>query len=892
MAKPDKSEGVSAANQHPSNENTIAEDKHTPRGTSAGAVDGAPENHSVELDILTAPKRESEKWKQEKTTWGGLLEMVSGTPATKKECGNYVVGLFEKTSRGGRPTFYRKKDTVKSRGVLTLDADSAGAGFKADVGLLGVAAALHTTFSSTPDALRYRVLILLSQKVTPAEYRRLAEVVMHQIGVEQFDPGSVEAWRYMFRPSVAEGQTYDHAMFDGPALDVNATLKEWSPDMVVRHRQNEGKGTGRKRDQFQLPGAVGAFNRAYSIERAVEEFGLPYDAVGDRWLFRGSESGIPGLTLLADGLAYSHHSSDPANGTWGAFDLVRLHLFGELDEGEPDDTELIHLPSHKAMVEKAMGDPDVLAELGAVGDFPNLPTKKRAEREEKAGGREVVVIYDDGRRWAEQAVGRGRLSGVFLRGQELAVVVCEGEEGYIAPKEDGDHNGPTQLLALDPGRGGGTRLWAIMVQEHSFYNKNGKEVLFNTIPAQYAVNLGPRLPNVRPLHGVTDIPLVRSDGSLLMEPGYDEATGLYYVPTGDAPTVPDKPTREDVDAARDALLYLVVDFPFLTDDDRANWMAMLITPMMRLLFGGVVKGFLIDATDSGSGKTLLAQLLQHLYGAVFRGSWPRDNEEEVGKEIGTIFDTTTAPVVIFDNVRGVLQSPKVEAMLTSGTYSQRRLGSSTAIEGVNDRLWIWTGNNMKLGGDLPRRMVKMSIDPKVPDPELRSNFKESDLPGYVRKHRTKLLGAVLTLVRAWVLAGRPMPKDYTSSADVFASWRDAVTGVLHFAGVEGEFDSAKAREESESAEDLDWRELLEALEEAFGRETWTAADAADRLHGTDVWPAELLGKEIRPGFARSLGRWLSNRDGRFVGDLCVRSVDQGGHRASTLWKIVRHTKEG
>ncbi|MGH7749929.1 MAG: hypothetical protein ACREQ5_34945, partial [Candidatus Dormibacteria bacterium] len=82
---------------------------------------------------------------------------------------------------------------------------------------------------------------------------------------------------------------------------------------------------------------------------------------------------------------------------------------------------------------------------------------------------------------------------------------------------------------------------------------------------------------VPPLKAITEVPVLRPDGSILVTPGYDSATRLMYVPDPALriPAVPLAPTRGDVVRARSLLLdELLVDFPFAGDADRANALAL------------------------------------------------------------------------------------------------------------------------------------------------------------------------------------------------------------------------------------------------------------------------------------------------------------------------------
>lgn len=304
--------------------------------------------------IATAPKKDSALWTQGRITWAELIEMVK-SPAGRKECGNYVLG----TLRGTR----RSKNTIVSRDVLTLDVDHADEDFlmTLEAALPGVRYIAHTTFSSTPEAPRWRILMDLPRPVKPDEYMALADDVMDHVGRHYFDPGSNQPERYMFKPASADPTTYQQAVVAGSPLDADKFLDEHDWDLSDREAPTKSRF---KKDPFELGGVVGAFNRAYNFEEAIAEFELPYEHVSeDRWHLVDARAEA-GLSVISEGLVFSHHTTDPA---WGhacsAFDLVRLHRFGDLDEKSNDQTPVNRLPSHMAMAELASTLPRVVAEL-------------------------------------------------------------------------------------------------------------------------------------------------------------------------------------------------------------------------------------------------------------------------------------------------------------------------------------------------------------------------------------------------------------------------------------------------------------------------------------------------------------------------------------------------
>jgi hypothetical protein len=62
-----------------------------------------------------------------------------------------------------------------------------------------------------------------------------------------------------------------------------------------------------------------------------------------------------------------------------------------------------------------------------------------------------------------------------------------------------------------------------------------------------------KLATLKPLTGITDIPLIRHDGGLLDVPGYDEATGIYYQASQLELDIPEDPTLDDAKEAVETL---------------------------------------------------------------------------------------------------------------------------------------------------------------------------------------------------------------------------------------------------------------------------------------------------------------------------------------------------
>jgi hypothetical protein len=175
------------------------------------------------------------------------------------------------------------------------------------------------------------------------------------------------------------------------------------------------------------------------------------------------------------------------------------------------------------------------------------------------------------------------------------------------------------------------------------------------------------------------------------------------------PAIPDHPTAAQVKAAVELILQPIAEFPFVSDDDRATWTGLAFTPALRPLFPPPYQMGVITATNPGSGKTKLTKMLTTLHGGVQRGEMPRDSDE-LRKSITASLMDTTAPIITFDNLRGVIQSAVLESLLTTRTWTDRWLGQNKSVTAAKDRLWLATGNNAQFGGDLARRIATAALD--------------------------------------------------------------------------------------------------------------------------------------------------------------------------------------
>jgi len=329
------------------------------------------------ITIATGASRTASKWKNKTILWGDFLDQLKETTRTRetlaeyramsktkqdgvKDVGGYVGGWLKQGKR--------KAENLEHRSILTLDADFATMDLLDSVALFyGCAAAIYSTHKHTKDNPRLRLLIPLTRKVTGDEYQAAARMLAQDLGMDLFDDTTYQPARLMYWPSTSTDGDYYFDFSDGPWLDPDTLLARY-PDWrdasywpessraaTVRHNAAKHQG-----DPLEKPGVVGAFCRTYTIEDAIEGFLADKYTKCDmpnRYTYTGGST-AGGLVIYDDErFAYSNHATDPISGRLcNAFDLVRIHLFGDKDTDAADDTPINRMPSYTAMVDLARAD--------------------------------------------------------------------------------------------------------------------------------------------------------------------------------------------------------------------------------------------------------------------------------------------------------------------------------------------------------------------------------------------------------------------------------------------------------------------------------------------------------------------------------------------------------
>lgn len=333
--------------------------------------------------VSTGNSRMEKKWNGQKMELNEFRNRISTTHRTAetveqykklsktqqdeiKDVGGFVLG----TLRDGR----RRKNCVLVRSGLTLDMDYALPDTIEQIEMFfSFKCYFYSTHRHTADKPRLRLIIPLIREVTPDEYIAVSRKVAEEIGIELFDDTTYEPSRLMYWPSTsADGEFIFHEI-EGELLnpdEVLAKYKDWrnSAEWPVSKRQQTivQRDIKKQADPLEKQGTVGAFCRAYSVTEAIDSFLAEIyhkSAMPGRYDYVPADSQA-GVVIYDDKYAFSHHATDPACGKlMNAFDVVRIHKFGNLDDNVEGNVDPVKLPSFKAMQGFAVADEKVKLQL-------------------------------------------------------------------------------------------------------------------------------------------------------------------------------------------------------------------------------------------------------------------------------------------------------------------------------------------------------------------------------------------------------------------------------------------------------------------------------------------------------------------------------------------------
>jgi len=337
-----------------------------------------------EINIATANTRESAKWANKTTTVEGFVNRLGNTVRTTETIDEYMAmpkaeqdaikdvgGFVAGSLKGGR----RNKESVANRSAMTLDADFADKHFLKAVHreLSDYNYTIYSTHKHTEARPRYRLVVIADRPMLPEEYQAAMRKLADIVGIDYFDDTTYDVNRLMYWPSSSSDAPFYFKHNDKPFAPVSWLLGLYDGDWQdaanwpksSRETRDLKKRLAKLGDPREKKNLVGAVCRVFDIHKAIEEElqDVYRREKDDRYTFlEGSTTN--GLVVYDDYHAYSNHDTDPAGKqTCNAFDLLRIHKFGHLDDEAKTGTPVHRLPSYTAMKEWAQENKQIKGEL-------------------------------------------------------------------------------------------------------------------------------------------------------------------------------------------------------------------------------------------------------------------------------------------------------------------------------------------------------------------------------------------------------------------------------------------------------------------------------------------------------------------------------------------------
>jgi hypothetical protein len=302
------------------------------------------------------------------------------------------------------------------------------------------------------------------------------------------------------------------------------------------------------------------------------------------------------------------------------------------------------------------------------------------------------------------------------------------------------------------------------------------------------------------------LPVVRDNGTVeLLPEHYDTASKVLTITKTGLNWSEEKPfsLQEGVQYFND----LLKEFCWREGDaerSKSIVVAGALTLFCRHLFEPEIirPAILTTGNGPGCGKTLLSKIMM-LPVAGLKGARGAPSESDEMEKV--IFSKVLGgeSVLFMDNLKGHLNSPPLEALITSPMWDGRILGQSKSQSMLHGITVFVTGNDVTVSPDLRRRFLHIDlfmVEARSEDRKIEHNLDDAAL----LLERGNLLRALWALVEAWNKAGRPEAKTKHPS---FFQWSVIIGGILENAGLASPCSPCPS-EESGDRETRDFERML------------------------------------------------------------------------------------
>lgn len=421
-----------------------------------------------------------------------------------------------------------------------------------------------------------------------------------------------------------------------------------------------------------------------------------------------------------------------------------------------------------------------------------------------------------------------------------------------------------------------------------------------------------------PLEMLVESPRFLPGGKLLTIPGYNKESCIYYSPSDglDIGEIPEIPSEQQVSGAKGLIFdeYLH-DFPFDDDSSKANALACMLLPFVRIMIDGPTPLHVFEAATEGTGKGKLANACAYpSIGRELSSTSQKEDEAEWRKMLTTTLQTGGSHIYIdnlynpkvWDGSLQPIDSANLALALTQPEWVDRILGSNRLARIKIQCIWMASGNNLEWSKELARRVVSIRLKVPNENPFDRKGFRcEPDtLEEWAMKNRNQLLTACLTLCQQWVASGMPFGSQRMGS---YENYSKTMGGILDACGVKG-FLGNRGKNVSKSRESIRWPAFIEKWSVTYGEKMVSASDLYLMIFGGWSDPsgamspgartiagcpdlqiafADIVGEKSVLSQKQKLGRAMAKQEDRVYGLNRVVRCDETSSTGNTLFRLER-----
>lgn len=281
------------------------------------------------------------------------------------------------------------------------------------------------------------------------------------------------------------------------------------------------------------------------------------------------------------------------------------------------------------------------------------------------------------------------------------------------------------------------------------------------------------------LEGIVMHPIVNTSGEIIIRPGYDDRSGLYFA---DDTKMAELPEKVSIDLAKKSYkklaMHLLADFPFASPEDEAAAIAIAVTILCRQSLD-IAPAFSISSPDYGTGKTTLAgKVCAGVLGRIVATrSLPPDDNEFQKVMVAELQSGTEVIFIDNANPKREHKSDVLAQVTTSPSFEGRKLGTNEMLRMRTNATIIVTGKNFRVAADLASRFIPIRLEPKRGS-DLGERFRHSEPEQWAISNRRLILSHLLRIFKGYADSGMP---DFDLPRSRFPAWDKLVRRAIYFA---------------------------------------------------------------------------------------------------------------